>query len=164
QSYVTLSVQTTRYQNVRLVALAETVKVCATELSPLNGPVLPTLAEPAPLCDTVEVATLPEVVQPVRPLSKPPLVTPVGGGGDAARRRGGDRERDRGAVRGARRRAGHRDRVRAGGGGRVHAERQRRARARRDRGRVEARARSGWRAGRCQRDRFGGAAGDRGRD
>ena len=84
QSYVTLSVQTTRYQNVRLVALAETVKVCATELSPLNGPVLPTLAEPVPLCDTVEVATLPEVVQPVRPLSKPPLVTPVGGGGGAA--------------------------------------------------------------------------------
>src|SRR5438876_12021761 len=44
QSYVTVSVQTTRYQNERTPPPAGALKVWATELSPLNGELLATLA------------------------------------------------------------------------------------------------------------------------
>ena len=71
--------QTTRYQNERTPPPDGAVKVCATELSPLNGELLPTLADEAPLCAVVEIAVLPELVQPVRPLSKPPLMIPLEG-------------------------------------------------------------------------------------
>src|SRR5436190_19827968 len=84
QSYVTLSVQTTRYQKVRVPPAAGALKVCATELSPLNGDVLPTLAAATPVCDAVEVAALPLAVHPDSPLSNPPFVIPDGGGGGAA--------------------------------------------------------------------------------
>ena len=53
------------------------MKVCATELSPLKGELLPTFAADVPLCAVVEIAVLPALVQPVRPLSKPPLVIPL---------------------------------------------------------------------------------------
>jgi hypothetical protein len=43
----------------------------------LKGELLPTLAEKEPPCTVVEIAVLPELVHPVRPLSKPPLVTPL---------------------------------------------------------------------------------------
>src|SRR2546425_4450624 len=79
QSYVTLSVQTTRYQKERTPPAAGALKVCATELSPANGELLPTLADDVPLWAVVETAVLPELVQPVSPLSNPPLVIPVGG-------------------------------------------------------------------------------------
>jgi hypothetical protein len=46
----------------------------------LNGELLPTIAEAVPLCAVVEVPVLPTEVQPVRPLSNPPLVMPLGGG------------------------------------------------------------------------------------
>src|SRR5437870_11634850 len=81
QSYVTVSVQTTRYQNDRTPPAAGALKVCATELSPANGELLPTLADDVPLWAVVETAVLPALVQPVSPLSNPPLVIPVGGGG-----------------------------------------------------------------------------------
>ena len=84
QSYVTVSVQTTRYQNDRTPPAAGALKVCATELSPANGELLPTLADDVPLWAVVETAVLPEVVQPVSPLSNPPLVIPDGGGGGGA--------------------------------------------------------------------------------
>src|SRR5438093_11754638 len=84
QSYVTVSVQTTRYQNDRTPPAAGALKVCATELSPANGELLPTLADDVPLWAVVETAVLPELVQPVSPLSNPPLVTPDGGGGAGA--------------------------------------------------------------------------------
>src|SRR5256712_7653428 len=80
QSKVTLSVQTTRYQNERTPPADGAAKVCATELSPANGELLPTLADDVPLWAVVDTAGLPELVQPVRPLSNPPLVIPVGGG------------------------------------------------------------------------------------
>ena len=69
--------QTTRYQNERTPPADGAVKVCATELSPLNGELLPTLADEVPLCAVVEIAVLPALVQPVRPLSKPPLAIPL---------------------------------------------------------------------------------------
>src|SRR2546422_11478586 len=72
-----LSVQTTRYQNERTPPADGAVKVCATELSPLKGELLPTLAADVPLCAVVEIAVLPALVQPMRPLSKPPLVIPL---------------------------------------------------------------------------------------
>src|SRR2546425_11792683 len=56
---------------------AGAVKVCATELSPLNGELLPTLAAEVPLWVVVEIAVVPELVQPVRPLSNPPLLIPL---------------------------------------------------------------------------------------
>src|SRR2546425_662536 len=56
---------------------AGAVKVCATELSPLNGELLPTLADEVPVWAVVEVAVVPELVQPVRPLSNPPLLIPL---------------------------------------------------------------------------------------
>src|SRR2546425_459912 len=77
QSYVTLSVQTTRYQNDRTPPAAGALKVCARELSPANGELLPTLADEVPLRAVVEIAVLPALVQPVRPLSKPPLAIPL---------------------------------------------------------------------------------------
>src|SRR5437899_1046471 len=77
QSKVTLSVQTTRYQNERTPPVDGAAKVCATELSPANGELLPTLADDVPLWAVVDTAVLPELVQPVRPLSNPPLVTPL---------------------------------------------------------------------------------------
>ena len=48
QSYVTVSVQTTRYQKERVPPVDGAAKVCATELSPLNGELLPTLADEVP--------------------------------------------------------------------------------------------------------------------
>src|SRR6266550_6706824 len=82
QSYVTVSVQTTRYQNVRVPPAAGALKVWATELSPLNGDVLPTLAAQEPVCEVIEIAVFPALVHPERlPVSKPPLVMPLGGGG-----------------------------------------------------------------------------------
>src|SRR2546428_286696 len=84
QSYVTLSVQTTRYQNDRTPPAAGALKVCASELSPANGELLPTLADDVPLRAVVEIAVLPELVQPVSPLSNPPFVIPDGGGGGGA--------------------------------------------------------------------------------
>src|SRR3989442_1682923 len=56
---------------------AGAVKVCATELSPLNGELLPTLADEVPVWAVVEIAVVPELVQPVRPLSNPPLLIPL---------------------------------------------------------------------------------------
>jgi hypothetical protein len=53
------------------------VKVCATELSPLKGVLLPTLADEVPPWAVVEIAVLPALDQPVRPLSNPPLVIPL---------------------------------------------------------------------------------------
>src|SRR6266566_722097 len=81
QSYVTESVQTARYQKVSVPPPAGAANVCAIELSPLKGPVLPTRADAAPLCEVVDVAALPIAVQPVRPFSNPPFVIPEGGGG-----------------------------------------------------------------------------------
>src|SRR5438094_8821433 len=74
----------TRYQNDRTPPAAGALKVCATELSPANGELLPTLADDVPLWAVVETAVLPELVQPVSPLSNPPLVIPDGGGGGEA--------------------------------------------------------------------------------
>ena len=76
--------QTKRYQKVRVTPAAGALKVCATELSPLNGDVLPTLAAAVPVCAVVEVAALPLTVHPASPLSNPPFVMPDGGGGGAA--------------------------------------------------------------------------------
>ena len=56
------------------------VKVWATELSPLNGELLPTIAEARPPWAVDEPPVLPTVVQPVRPFSKSPFVMPLGGG------------------------------------------------------------------------------------
>src|SRR2546425_7284173 len=56
---------------------AGAVKVCATELSPLNGELLPTLADEVPVWAVVEIAVVPELIQPVRPLSNPPLLIPL---------------------------------------------------------------------------------------
>src|SRR6266550_2157281 len=82
QSKVTVSVQMTRYQKVSVPPAAGTLNVCATELSPLNGEVLPTLAAQEPVCEVSDVAVLPTLVHPERlPVSKPPLVMPLGGGG-----------------------------------------------------------------------------------
>src|SRR2546430_4374580 len=50
------------------------------ELSPLNGELLPTIADARPPWAVDEVPVLPTVVQPVRPFSKSPFVTPLGGG------------------------------------------------------------------------------------
>src|SRR3989442_1443739 len=77
QSYVTVSVQTTRYQNDRTPPPAGALKFCATELSPSNGELLPTLAADAPLCAVVATAVLPALVQLASPLSNPPLVIPL---------------------------------------------------------------------------------------
>ncbi|TME25140.1 MAG: hypothetical protein E6I64_11425 [Chloroflexi bacterium] len=74
--------QTTRYQNVSVPPAEGAVKVCAIELSPLNGEVLPTRAAYVPVCAVVDVAALPAEVQPDRlPVSKVPLLIPDGGGG-----------------------------------------------------------------------------------
>src|SRR2546430_13364862 len=82
QSYVTVSVHTTRYQKDRVPPVAGAVNVCATELSPLNGDPLPTRAAQDPLCDVKEMAALPTLVHPSRvPVSNPPFVIGEGGGG-----------------------------------------------------------------------------------
>src|SRR5438067_168870 len=73
-----------RYQRVKVVTPAGAVNVWLPELSPLNAPVLPTRAAAAPLWATVDVAVLPALVHAVRPDSKPPLVSPAGGGGNVA--------------------------------------------------------------------------------
>src|SRR5437899_2194986 len=151
--------QTTRYQKVSVDAPALAVKLWRIELSPANGPVLPTRAEAAPLCAVVEVPVLPALVHPVSPLSKPPFVIPFGGAArdaryrraaragptgeatleaavrDRARRR--DRQRHRRAARGARTGAGDRDRVAAGRGRAAHREHERGAATRGDRRRAE---------------------------
>ena len=59
---------------------AGAVNVWATELSPLNGEPLPTIADARPPWAVDEVAVLPTVVQPVRPFSKSPLVMPLAAG------------------------------------------------------------------------------------
>ena len=66
------------YQKESPVDPVGAVKVCAIELSPLVAAVLPARAQPAPLWQPAETALTeaPEVVQPVNPLSKPPLVMP----------------------------------------------------------------------------------------
>ena len=69
--------QTTRYQNERTPPPDGAVKVCATELSPLNGELLPTFAADAPVCAVVATAVLPALVQLASPLSNPPLVIPL---------------------------------------------------------------------------------------
>src|SRR6267143_78624 len=76
QSYVTVSVHTTRYQKDRVPPAAGAVNVCATELSPLNGDPLPTMAEATPPCAVDEMAVLPTRVQPAKATesSKVPLV------------------------------------------------------------------------------------------
>ncbi len=79
QSYVTVSLQTTRYQKDRVPPSDGAVNVCATELSPLNGEPLPTMAEAAPPCTIDEMAVLPARVQPLNPLSKSPFVMPLAG-------------------------------------------------------------------------------------
>jgi hypothetical protein len=80
QSYVTVSVQTTRYQKDSVPPPAGAVNVWATELSPLNGEPLPIIAEATPACAVEEIAVLPVWVHPVKPLSNPPFVIPLGGG------------------------------------------------------------------------------------
>ena len=69
--------QTTRYQNERTPPPDGAVKFCATELSPLNGELLPTFAADAPLCAVVATAVLPALVQLASPLSNPPLLIPL---------------------------------------------------------------------------------------
>src|SRR5919109_2333280 len=66
QSYVTVSVHTTRYQNVRLCPVPTgAMKVCEMELSPLNGEALPTCAARVPVCDVVLIEVAPAPVHPV---------------------------------------------------------------------------------------------------
>src|SRR5439155_27015540 len=50
------------------------------ELSPLNGELLPIIADATPPWAVDEVPALPTVVQPVRAFSKSPFVMPLGGG------------------------------------------------------------------------------------
>src|SRR5438034_10787576 len=50
------------------------------ELSPLNGELLPIIADATPPWTVDEVPVLPTVVQPVRPFSESPFVMPLGGG------------------------------------------------------------------------------------
>src|SRR5258706_15136742 len=75
QSYVTESVQWIWYQKVTLVAPVGIVKVWLTELSPLKAEAEPTIAEALPVWAVELVPVAPTNVQPVRPLSKPPLTT-----------------------------------------------------------------------------------------
>src|SRR5260370_33184127 len=76
QSYVTVSVQWTWYQKLSVPPPLGTVNVWLTELSPLKAEAEPTIADALPECAVVLVPVAPAVVQPVRPLSKPPLVMP----------------------------------------------------------------------------------------
>jgi hypothetical protein len=46
----------------------------------LNGEPLPIIAEATPACAVEEIAVLPVWVHPVKPLSNPPFVIPLGGG------------------------------------------------------------------------------------
>src|SRR2546430_17610377 len=55
QSKVTVSVQMTRYQKGSVPPAAGAVNVWATELSPLNGEVVPTLADAGPGCGVEDV-------------------------------------------------------------------------------------------------------------
>src|SRR5207245_2909508 len=68
-----VSGQCTWYQKEMPVALAGSVKVCASALSVL-GAVLPTIAEPVPECAVLLAEVEPVAVQPVSPDSKPGLV------------------------------------------------------------------------------------------
>src|SRR5438874_10347112 len=70
-----VSGQTMRYQKEIPVAFAGSVKVCASELS-VEAVVAPTIADCAPACGVVLTEVRPVEVQPVRPDSNPPLVTP----------------------------------------------------------------------------------------
>jgi hypothetical protein len=81
QSYWTVSGHTTRYQKVSVPPAAGMVKVWEIELS-VEGLVLPTSAEAAPECAVVLLDVWPLVLQPVRPLSNPPLVMPPDGGAE----------------------------------------------------------------------------------
>jgi hypothetical protein len=84
QSYATVSGQATLYQNDSFDDPAGAVNVCAMELSPLNGAVLPTCADQVPERAVVLTDAAPAAVQPLSvPVSKPPLVIPPGGGGVA---------------------------------------------------------------------------------
>ena len=77
-----MSVQTTRYQKVSVPPVEGAANVCATELSPLNGELLPTRAAQEPVCAVDETPALPVLVHPERlPVSNPPFVMTDGGGG-----------------------------------------------------------------------------------
>jgi hypothetical protein len=75
QSYVSVSGQTLRYQNDRLVVPVGAVNVWAIELSPLVGLVRPTIAAYVPECGVAVVAeALPDVIHPFRvPVSNVPF-------------------------------------------------------------------------------------------
>src|SRR5207302_1258035 len=73
QSYWTVSFDETRYQNDSLLALDGAVNVCAIELSPLVGLLLPTEAADEPPCVVVLTDVAPADVQPPSvPVSKSP--------------------------------------------------------------------------------------------
>src|SRR5207253_10075078 len=77
QSYVTVSVQTTLYQNVSVPPAEGAVNGCAIGASPGNGPVLPTRAAYLPPCPPVTTVAVEATVHPERvPVSKSPLVIP----------------------------------------------------------------------------------------
>src|SRR5216683_3328179 len=71
-----VSGQCTWYQNDTAVAFAGSVNVCESELS-VEGEVLPTIADCAPLCAVVLTEVTPLEVQPVSPDSNPGLTGPV---------------------------------------------------------------------------------------
>jgi len=78
QSFLTLSRQDIRYQNVNLPPAAGTVKVWASVLF-AEGEVEPTRAAKTPLCGVFTIAVTPVRVQPVKsPVSKPPFTIPFG--------------------------------------------------------------------------------------
>src|SRR5438067_896514 len=79
QSNWTSSGQETWYQKERVPPAAGTLNCCESELS-APGAFAPTWAEAAPLWPTALCDTEPAAVQPVRPLSNPPL-TRAGAGG-----------------------------------------------------------------------------------
>src|SRR5439155_4003668 len=75
QSYVTVSGQTTFTENESVPPPAGTVKLCESELS-VDGELLPSCAA-EPVWPLDETLVVPDAVQPARPDSKPPLVTPA---------------------------------------------------------------------------------------
>src|SRR5438445_599881 len=77
QSYWTVSGHCTWYQNESWLLPAGAVNVCESELSPLVGLALPSIAEDVPPWAVVLTAAAPAAVHPPRfPASNPPLTRP----------------------------------------------------------------------------------------